>query len=79
MWGEAVELKDLIHYPNSLHVSKPDKLQLSDQALGGMSLTGGVLGGVSNMVRTDTAVLDKRYVCYRAISWQDRRIHNEKH
>ena len=45
---------------NHSYRRSPDKLELAEQVLGGVSLTGGQLGGLSNMVRTDTALLDKR-------------------
>ena len=38
-----------------------DKLTLPDHTVGGISLTNGKLVGLSNMVRTETAVLDKRW------------------
>ena len=38
-----------------------DKLTLPDHTVGGISLTNGKLVGLSNMVRSEAAVLDKRW------------------
>ena len=42
--------------------STGDRIHLDDRSLAGISLTGGILTGLGNLVRTDSAVLDKRFV-----------------